>query len=75
MPKHIIDGLTKDEQIKRYYKHLEKTQSKAKVQRLGLWQTIVPPPPWPIRVVKKQITNFVYNRVLPAKHRLPELVR
>lgn len=75
VPKHITDALTKDEQLKRYYKHLEKIQTKAKLQRNGLWSSIIPPPPWPIRFVKQQISNVLYNKILPTKQRLPELVR
>lgn len=75
VPKHITDALTKDEQLKRYRINLEKVEIKAKTHRMGLWSTKIPPPPWPVRFVKKQISNVLYNHILPAKHRLPELVR
>lgn len=67
--------LTKDEQLKKYQQKLDKIQTKAKQNRLGLWLSIVPPSPWPLNVIKAQASKFIFNKVLPTKLRLPELVR
>lgn len=71
----IVAVLTRDEQLKKYYDKLDKIQADAKRNRRGLWASIVPPTPWPLSVIKSQISKFVYNKILPAKSRLPELVR
>lgn len=67
-------GLSRDEQIQRYKQRLTRIQAKAKRERNGIWSSI-PRPIWPLNVLQKQAAQLVYKKVLPEKHRLPELVR
>lgn len=69
-----IGSLDRDAQLKNYRKNLVKIQAKAIQSRNGIWSTI-PPPIWPINVLEKLIKRAIYKKVLPVKHRLPELVR
>lgn len=71
----IVSALTRDEQLRRYYDKLDKIQANAKRNRRGLWASVVPPSPWPLSVINAQLSKFIYNKILPAKLRLPELVR
>ncbi|XP_031617709.1 uncharacterized protein LOC116337366 [Contarinia nasturtii] len=57
--------MSTDVQLKKYLKKLQIAQSKA-TQR-GL--------PWPLSAIISRISQLIYNKVFPAKYRLPELVR
>lgn len=66
---------TKRDELRKYYDKLDKIQSKAKRNRLGLWSNIVKPYPWPINSIEKNLSNLFRQKILPEKWRLPELVR
>lgn len=62
-------------QLKKYYDQLDKIQAKAKRNRRGLWASTVPPAAWPLSVIKSYVSKFFRDKLLPARARLPELVR
>lgn len=74
-PSDLPSVLSADEQLKKYFATLNKTQVKAKNGRQGIWSVLIPPPPWPLSVIKSKTSKAIHNHVLPTKMRLPELVR
>lgn len=56
---------TKDAQLAKYLKGLERTQAKATRK----------PFPWPIGKLESLLTQLIYDKVLPRKYSLPKLVR
>lgn len=56
---------TKDAQLTKYLKGLERAQAKAARK----------PFPWPISRIESLITQLIYDKILPRRYSLPKLVR
>lgn len=61
----ISQPITTDASLKNYIKKLKKAQIKASKRPL----------PWPINSIQYRLSRLIYDKVLPPKYRLPELVR
>ncbi|XP_059618231.1 uncharacterized protein LOC132262814 [Phlebotomus argentipes] len=64
----------KDKKMRDYYKLLTYVEKKAKNGRQGVWSTKIPPPIWPLRLLRDSFDKLLLS-VLPQSRRLPQLVR
>lgn len=67
-------ALTNDKILTHYYKCLNSTENRAKRKRVGLWLTSLPPPSWPMRLLRNAVGNAI-TAITPPGKRLPQLVR
>lgn len=63
-----------DKNLLAYYEILAAIETKAKKRRAGVWQSVLPKPSFPIRLLNS-ITDNIFEAIVPPAKRLPELVR
>lgn len=63
-----------DQNLLTYYEILAAIEKKAKKQRAGMWQGLIPQPAFPVRLFDNLVKNL-FAAIVPPARRLPELVR